>query len=87
MKYLKVLCHGSPGGSTEFPGFRVSDPAMNTTTARVDPEQVLEVKILLEGRVKDLDGYRHEGPAPGADLGAGAATPHIVIIRHINIEH
>ena len=60
---------------------------MNSATARVYPEQVLEVEILFEGRVQDLDGDRHEGPALGADLGAGAATPHVVIVRHVNIEH
>ena len=71
--------------STSRP-YLVRDPAVNTATARIDPEEVLEAKVLAQRLVDDLDGDRHERPAAVADGSAGAAEAHVVIVGHIDIK-
>jgi len=68
-------------------GALVRHPAMDTTTTRVDPEQVLEAKVLAQRRVQHLDGRDHETPALVADGGTLAARADVVVVRQVDIEH
>merc|ERR1719232_198536 len=60
---------------------------MNSTSSREHPEQVLEVEILSKSSVDDLDGYGHECPAFGANLGSRTTVSYFIIVCHINIKH
>ena len=64
----------------------ISDPAMNTSSAREHPEHGLEPKVVGECIVEHHGGARHVGPALAADLGALAARAHVVVVGHVDIE-
>ena len=59
---------------------------MNTSTAREDPQEVSEVKVV----VKDFRDYFHcnleVGKAALADVGTLAAGTDIIVVIHINIK-
>ena len=65
----------------------VADPAMDTSSPGVDPDDVLEAEVLAQGTFADLDGAGHVLPALLADGRALAARSHIIIVRKIDIEH
>jgi len=47
---------------------------------------VLEAEVLAQRGVDDLDGHGDEGPAAGADAGAGAAGADLVVVGHVDVE-
>ena len=49
---LQVLGYGGPARGPKFLGYRVADPTMDTSPARVDPQQVLETEVLSQRPVK-----------------------------------
>ena len=49
---LQVLGYGCPPCGPQFLGYRVADPTMDTSPARVDPQQVLETEVLSQRPVK-----------------------------------
>ena len=51
-KNLQVLSYGCPPCGPQFLGYRVADPTMDTSPARVDPQQVLETEVLPQCPVK-----------------------------------
>lgn len=74
-------------------------PAMDTTTTRVDPEEVTEAKGFWQvsklnsnlptsqSFVEDLHSRSNETPAAFADLLVRAASTDLVIVGHIDIEN
>mmetsp|Transcript_25024 Transcript_25024/g.62547 ORF Transcript_25024/g.62547 Transcript_25024/m.62547 type:complete len:435 (+) Transcript_25024:215-1519(+) len=65
----------------------VADPAVDTAAPRVNPQQVLESKVVPQALIHNLDGNCHEGPALIADVGGGATRAHVVVVRHVDVEH
>ena len=59
---------------------------MNTTTTRIDPEQISEPKVLPESTIQYLDSDYHESPTDIADRCTLATGSYIVIICHIYIK-
>lgn len=64
----------------------VTHPGVGATSARVDPHDVLEAKVLAQGGVGDLDGHGYELPALEADVGLVAAGTDVVVVGQIDIE-
>ena len=64
----------------------IADPTVDATTPGEDPEDVLDVEVLLEDLGDELRGEAWKRPASLANLGARAALSDIVIGVHINIE-
>ena len=65
----------------------IADPAVNTATTGIDPQQVLETEILAQADVEHLERHRHQRPALSTDPSLLAARPHVVVIRHIDIKN
>jgi hypothetical protein len=87
-----TLDDGEPGDEGlalvvgEVHGVLVGDPEMDATTARVDPKEMVEAKLIAEGGVEDANGDGNEGPAAFADVGSGTAGADRVIVCHIYVE-
>eukprot|EP00959_Pyramimonas_sp_CCMP1952_P036236 758172-Pyramimonas_sp.AAC.1 len=56
---------------------------MHSAAAGVDPEEALETKVVPQPLIDDLDGDGHQRPAFVADVSAGAAGAHVVVVRHV----
>ena len=65
---------------------RVRHPAVDTTAARVDPEQVTIPKVLAKRRIEHLDCNRDKLPAAAADALVRAARANLVVVGHIDIK-
>ena len=59
---------------------------MDTTATGVHPQQMLVAVLVPDCRVDNLDGGGDEAPASSADIGAGAAGAHGVVVGHVDIE-
>ena len=69
-----------------FPRCFVTDPGVNTSTAREDPQQIGKVKVLSQ-YLSDNDHCNLEvGEAPLAYVCPFAAGSNIVVVVHIDIE-
>ena len=64
----------------------VGYPEMDAPTAGVDPEEMVEAKLIAEGSVEDANCDGYEGPAPVADVGCGTAGADGIIVCHIDVE-
>ncbi len=71
----------------ELAGLFIGDPSMDTTTAGIDPEDVVEAEVFPQGGIDDFDGHCGEGPAFGADVCFGAAGSGVVVVCQIYIEN
>ena len=65
----------------------VADPAMDTTSPRINPDDVLEAEILPQCGLTHFHGAGHVLPALPADRRALAARSYIIIIRQVDIKH
>lgn len=70
----------------QLPRLFITHPGVSTATARVDPEYVLEAKVVPQRRVEDLDGHGHELPALVANVGLVAARADVVVVCQVDIE-
>ena len=68
-------------------GFLIAYPSVNTSSAREYPQKVIEVKVLVERVLDHVHCDFEVGETTLANIGALAASPHIIIVVHINIEH
>jgi hypothetical protein len=87
LEQLKVAGNGLPLGILHLPRPLVADPSVGASTARVDPQDVLEAKVLAQSHVHDLDGHCDPLPAQRAYLGALAAGADGVVVGHVDIKH
>ncbi|KAI3494657.1 hypothetical protein L1887_40473 [Cichorium endivia] len=71
----------------EVESFAVRDPYMDTTTTRIDPEQMLEAEILAQRLVEHLHRDGDKRPATLADALTRTACAHLVVVRHVDIEY
>jgi len=60
---------------------------VDSTSAGVDPKEMIVTKLIANRVVEDLDCGGDENPAPRTDVGLGAATADGIIIRHVDIKH
>ena len=84
--HLQVARQRPPLLVAHLPRPPVADPRVRAAPARVHPQDVLEAEVLAQRRVHHLDGHGDEAPALGADVGAGAARAHLVVVRQIDVE-
>lgn len=63
-----------------FPCARIADPCMGTTPAGIDPEDVFESKIFLEGYIQYAYCDGDETPAFVAYFCTGTASSNIVVV-------
>lgn len=70
----------------ELECFTVADPQVDTTSARIHPEEVAVPKLVAESAVKHAYGYGDERPAMAADVCAGATCAYRVVVCHVDIE-
>lgn len=84
--HLKVARDGLPLLVVQGPCLLVADPGVDTTTTRVNPEDVIVAKVLPQGRLQDFDGHGREFPALAADVGLVAACSDVVIVCQVDIE-
>lgn len=59
---------------------------MDTTATRIDPEELLETKVIAQGGGEDARGERHERPAPVARLQPLHVHIEEVVIGQVNID-
>lgn len=64
----------------------ITDPCVNTSTARVDPHDMLKAKVLAQCVIDDLDGHGHELPALIADVGFVTAGTDVVVVCQVDIK-
>jgi hypothetical protein len=83
---IHVSRNGRPHLVVHGASLLVADPSVGTTTTRVHPHDVLEAKVLSQGRVDDFYGHGHELPALVADIDLVAARSHVVVVCQIDIE-
>ena len=67
--------------------FHIRDPAMNTTSPRIHPENVPEAELYAQRSVEDFYGDSDIAPASLAYPLSIAASSNFVIIRHIDIKN
>src|SRR6267154_3779748 len=60
---------------------------MDTSTARVHPQQLMIAKLRAQGRVQDAHGIGDECPATLAYFCGGATCAHAVVVGHVDIEY
>lgn len=65
----------------------ITYPQVNSSSSRVDPEDMFKPEIPGEGLEEDLTCHLHEIPATIADLGPLATGTSFIVIRHIDIDH
>ena len=88
-----ALVHGEVLGDRrarlvgQLPGALVAHPTVDTASAGVDPEEVVEPEVFPQALVDDLHGDVHEGPALVADVRRGAARAHVVVVGHVDVHH
>lgn len=83
---FEVVCDTPPLLVVHFSGALVADPGVSASSTRVDPQDVLEAKVLPQCCVDHLDGHCDKGPAFVADVCALTARSDVVVIRHIDIK-
>lgn len=69
---LDIADEGFASIGVQLPCPVIANPAMDTTSTRVNPEEVLEAKVFPENLVNDLDRNGHPVPAFVADIAAAA---------------
>lgn len=84
---VEVLDEGPAAVLLEVADPGVAHPAVDTSTAREDPDAVLDAKVLPDGHIDHVDGQRDELPALGADGGPAAARADVVVVGEVNVEH
>ena len=70
----------------ESPRLLVTHPGVNTTAARVNPEDVVVTKVVPQCCIENLDSHRGKFPALVADVGFVAACSDVVVVGQIDIE-
>lgn len=65
----------------------VADPQMDTTSARVHPQQMSVPELVPERTIEHTHGGGDERPTPPADACAGAASADGVVVGHVDVEH
>merc|ERR1712196_247491 len=81
---VQVFSNGASLLVAQLPRLLIRDPAVDTTTTRVDEDEVLEAKVLLQGALQNLNGRLHEGPALDAELRTRAAGSDVIVVVHID---
>lgn len=64
----------------------VAYPGVNTSSARVHPQDVFEAEVVPQCPIKDLDRHGHKLPTLDADIGLVAARSDLVVVRQVDIE-
>ena len=66
----------------------VTHPTMNPTSSGIEPLDVLELKIVVQGSIDRFDRHVHVLPTNGTNVGTVTTTiPDVVIIGQINIQY
>ena len=83
---FEVSCHSSSLVIIHGSSALIADPGMGSSTARVDPHDVLEAKVVSQGCIYDFDSHSDKRPTFVADVGFVAAGSDLVIVCQIDIE-
>ena len=86
LEHLQVSCHSPPLLILHSPRLLVANPGVGTTSARVDPHDVLETEIVAQSLVDHLNSHGDELPTLDANVGLVATCPDIIVVCEIDVE-
>ena len=83
---LQIPCDCSSLLIIHLPSFLVANPSVSATTTRVNPQDMLESKIISQSYIDYLDSHCDELPALNTDICLIAACSNIIVICQIDIK-
>ena len=65
----------------------IADPTMNSSTSRIDPQQMPETEIFSQNTIDYACGHGNEGPTATTDGFIGTTGSDGIVVCHVDIKH